>query len=275
MEVRDLLEQVLEFSGAMTKELGGTVVTVLEGATPVTAAEALDTYRRQQPVGREAWSAFIPIAHDILVAYTMDELSALFGACPSAILHIDHGLFITATKDQPSSLDASRLWSIRRMAPNSAKTACAIYRGDERYSAIEFRKHDERWTYVAIVPEDVEDIWPGKGSEHRLMAVMDNTIGYFVLALRRFLQDRHLTSFKDYVGQSMTSQEASVRPPSIESNHFAYPREKRRKIAAEYYEARRQGLVTNVNTWAETKHQITGKTLRSYLKEFPEEPRET
>ena len=55
----------------------------------------------------------------------------------------------------------------------------------------------------------------------------------------------------------------------MESDHYAYPRHKRREIVQEYRLAHRGGQIGNKDRWARARYGITGKTLLSYEREFP------
>lgn len=65
--------------------------------------------------------------------------------------------------------------------------------------------------------------------------------------------------------------EAEDRPngnQARDSDHFAYPPEKRRQIVEHYWADRAQGKITTRDAWAKTKYGISGKTLLRYEKEF-------
>jgi hypothetical protein len=55
-----------------------------------------------------------------------------------------------------------------------------------------------------------------------------------------------------------------------ESDHFAYPRHERIKIVRHYWTAREKGKVKNKDNWARSNYHVSGKTLLSYEREFPE-----
>jgi hypothetical protein len=55
-----------------------------------------------------------------------------------------------------------------------------------------------------------------------------------------------------------------------ESDRFAHPQHKRLEIVHDYRAARERGLVQNKDSWARSHYQISGKTLLSYEREFPE-----
>ena len=57
---------------------------------------------------------------------------------------------------------------------------------------------------------------------------------------------------------------------SPDSAHFAFPREKRRAIVAHYRIDHRKGLSIRREDWARQKYGITWRTLKAYLREFPE-----
>ncbi len=56
-----------------------------------------------------------------------------------------------------------------------------------------------------------------------------------------------------------------------DSGHYAYSEAKRREIVADYHQARAEGKVQNMDSWAHSNYGICGKTLRNYLKEFEAE----
>lgn len=63
-----------------------------------------------------------------------------------------------------------------------------------------------------------------------------------------------------------------VKKKPKDSDHFAHRLNERREIVREYRKARAAGKITpNKNGWAQVHHQITGKTLLRYEREFPEE----
>ncbi len=53
-----------------------------------------------------------------------------------------------------------------------------------------------------------------------------------------------------------------------ESAHYAFPRQKRRQIVEDYLQAREARLVTNKDQWAWTRHNISGRTLARYEREY-------
>jgi glucan phosphoethanolaminetransferase (alkaline phosphatase superfamily) len=52
-------------------------------------------------------------------------------------------------------------------------------------------------------------------------------------------------------------------------NYFAYDEAKRELIVNDYREARARGEVINKDSWARSKYNISGKTLKDYEDEFP------
>lgn len=75
---------------------------------------------------------------------------------------------------------------------------------------------------------------------------------------------------------SMDGARAAVRLPIVkeeprDSGHFYYGPSRRREIAREYRRARDAREFINKDSWAQSKYGITGKTLLSYEREFPEE----
>jgi hypothetical protein len=56
-----------------------------------------------------------------------------------------------------------------------------------------------------------------------------------------------------------------------DSGHYKYGPEDRRRIVEEYRKVRREGRALNKQAWAHSKYDISGKTLLSYEREFPEE----
>lgn len=56
-----------------------------------------------------------------------------------------------------------------------------------------------------------------------------------------------------------------------DSDHFAHPRSKRLEIVRQYWLARENLEIQNKDAWARARYQITGKTLRSYEREFQEQ----
>ncbi len=55
-----------------------------------------------------------------------------------------------------------------------------------------------------------------------------------------------------------------------ESYHHKYPKNYRKMIAEKYRSDKRTIGVENQDTWAAMKFEISGRTLRNYLNEFPE-----
>ena len=55
-----------------------------------------------------------------------------------------------------------------------------------------------------------------------------------------------------------------------DSDHYAYPRQKRRKIVRHFRMARKRGEVQNKEGWAQANYNISGRTLFNYEREFPE-----
>jgi hypothetical protein len=55
-----------------------------------------------------------------------------------------------------------------------------------------------------------------------------------------------------------------------DSDHFAYPRNKRREIVQHYRLDRICGEVRNKDRWARQHYQISGRTLFNYECEFPQ-----
>ena len=71
--------------------------------------------------------------------------------------------------------------------------------------------------------------------------------------------------------QDTPTQEAKKPPKPRDSAHYSYPYEKREEIANTYRKAFAQGKIENQEAWAASKYNITARTLRNYLEEFPEE----
>jgi hypothetical protein len=55
-----------------------------------------------------------------------------------------------------------------------------------------------------------------------------------------------------------------------ETDHYAYPHQRRRSIVQHYRVARSRGEVKNKDAWAQTNYGISGRTLFNYEREFPE-----
>jgi hypothetical protein len=55
-----------------------------------------------------------------------------------------------------------------------------------------------------------------------------------------------------------------------DSGYYAYPPEKRQEIVNDYRRARACGEVMNKDKWAQSKYNISGKTLLEYEREFSE-----
>jgi hypothetical protein len=77
-------------------------------------------------------------------------------------------------------------------------------------------------------------------------------------------------------------KEATDAPPAPEvdvdnkrrrrdNGHYAYPLEKRREIARAFERARAAGEIDNIDAWARSIYQITGKTLTKYIRSFTTE----
>jgi hypothetical protein len=77
-------------------------------------------------------------------------------------------------------------------------------------------------------------------------------------------------------GHGPTSAASAPPTPSSESgydgesDHYAYPRQKRRKIVRHFRMARNRGEVQNKEGWAQANYNISGRTLFNYEREFPE-----
>ena len=56
----------------------------------------------------------------------------------------------------------------------------------------------------------------------------------------------------------------------LDNGHFAYPTEKRREIVQHYRQEKLNRNISNKDAWARSNHQISGRTLLNYEKEFPE-----
>lgn len=74
---------------------------------------------------------------------------------------------------------------------------------------------------------------------------------------------------RERIQWEFTSQDVKA-PRNPNSGKFAYDYEKRREIVQQYWEARQRGQITNKDAWANTHHDISGKTLDNYIREFPE-----
>jgi hypothetical protein len=77
-------------------------------------------------------------------------------------------------------------------------------------------------------------------------------------------------------GQGLPSS-SNVDPPPYrengcpeESDHYAYPRQRRLEIVRRYRKARNQGEVKNKEAWAQANYGISVRTLRRYELEYPE-----
>jgi hypothetical protein len=62
---------------------------------------------------------------------------------------------------------------------------------------------------------------------------------------------------------------------NLDSGHFAYPPDERREIVEHFRADHRKGKILNKDSWAQSNYMISGKTLRRYEVEFPEQPRRT
>jgi hypothetical protein len=77
-------------------------------------------------------------------------------------------------------------------------------------------------------------------------------------------------------GQGLPSSSAVDSPPHREngrpgeSDHYAYPRQRRREIVRRYRTARNRGEVKNKEAWAQANYGISVRTLFNYEREFPE-----
>jgi hypothetical protein len=66
-------------------------------------------------------------------------------------------------------------------------------------------------------------------------------------------------------------QVTGARSRSSETDHYAYPRDRRYAIVQHYRAARDRGKVRNKEAWAQEKYGISSRTLLTYEREFPEE----
>jgi hypothetical protein len=77
-------------------------------------------------------------------------------------------------------------------------------------------------------------------------------------------------------GQGLPSSSNVDPPPNREngcpgeSDHYAYPRQRRREIVRRYRTARNSGEVKNKEAWAQANYGISVRTLRRYELEYPE-----
>jgi hypothetical protein len=77
-------------------------------------------------------------------------------------------------------------------------------------------------------------------------------------------------------GQGLPSSSNADPPPYREngcpgeSDHYAYPRQRRREIVRRYRTARNRGEVRNKEAWAQANYGISVRTLFNYEREFPE-----
>jgi hypothetical protein len=83
---------------------------------------------------------------------------------------------------------------------------------------------------------------------------------------------RILDSAKSQLQRDGVLSEQKHPPKAKASDHYAHrDPERRRAIVEEYREAKSRGYVTNKDSWALAKHQITGRTLYNYEKEYDQE----
>jgi hypothetical protein len=68
-------------------------------------------------------------------------------------------------------------------------------------------------------------------------------------------------------GQPAPNEGNGGKGQLADSGHYTYPPEKRWEIVQAYKEAKAKGEVENQDTWAGNNYQISGKTLRNYIKE--------
>jgi len=68
-----------------------------------------------------------------------------------------------------------------------------------------------------------------------------------------------------------TDYQYAVEDEPRESDHYAYPYEKRKAIVEHYREELKKGLIQNKQAWASIHYHISDRTLLNYEKEFPDE----
>jgi hypothetical protein len=78
----------------------------------------------------------------------------------------------------------------------------------------------------------------------------------------------------DCGGPTLPTKKASTflraEDSAVETDRYAYPRQKRREIISHYRMARKSGQVRNKEAWAQAHYCISGRTLFNYEREFPE-----
>ena len=82
-----------------------------------------------------------------------------------------------------------------------------------------------------------------------------------------------MEQLRGYIIQAVKgdSQEAEKKVTTLrESNHFAYPPDKRREIVNKYRQEKASGHVISQNKWANHNYGISGRTLRNYELEIEE-----
>jgi hypothetical protein len=69
--------------------------------------------------------------------------------------------------------------------------------------------------------------------------------------------------------QKWVKQGSGETGRSEESGHYAYGPKKRLEIVKEFFQDRADGQVTNKDAWAQSKYNISGRTLSNYIGKFP------
>ena len=55
-----------------------------------------------------------------------------------------------------------------------------------------------------------------------------------------------------------------------DSDHYAYPEERRKELVEKYREAKKRGQVSNKERWIKSKASVNVRTFLNWEKEFPE-----
>lgn len=124
---------------------------------------------------------------------------------------------------------------------------------------------------LLVSPENFK-LGDGLGGYNRSKEVLEFLIDGIQNEIKPYFKDNHPLGEKVGFFQSTIIEESKRTAMPKGSDHYAWSNpEDRRKIVKEYREAKRAGNVVNKETWAGLHANITGKTLKNYEKEFPEE----
>jgi hypothetical protein len=127
-------------------------------------------------------------------------------------------------------------------------------------------KPDDPWVRAFIQPDEEE---AAKVVNIKAIALPDNQTRLDVWAPDEYWDE--LKPYWERLEEKIRPFLPKAKPPPQDSGHYHYPAEQRKKIVAEYREAKAKGEARNKDTWARVNYMISGRTLYNYQEEFPPE----